>query len=112
MKDLAENKPVYSSLAQRKVEAANVRTRQALERFRDAQIKEFRDFWKQPRQDIIDQLAIRGNKAVTAFDLHAQSVAFVIAQGIAYPPEDYTPPLAYTRHEDEEDPLFGHITLD
>jgi hypothetical protein len=89
-----------------KVDRANLRTRQAIERFRDAQIKEFREFWNQPRQDIIDQLAIRGNKAIDAFTMHAQSVAFVIAQGIDYPSADYTPPFAYTAHQD------GTITLD
>lgn len=106
MKSLAQHRPLFSSTAMLKVDRANLRTRQAIERFRDAQIKEFREFWNQPRQDIIDQLAIRGNKAIDAFTMHAQSVAFVIAQGIDYPSADYTPPFAYTAHQD------GTITLD
>lgn len=110
MKAITQNRPIYSSMAQRKVDQADARTRVALERFRDAQIKEFRDFWNQPRQDIIDQLAIRGNKAIDAFTMHAQSVAFVIAQGIDYPEVDYIPPLTYTAHTSGE--LAGHITLD
>jgi hypothetical protein len=105
MKALTQNKITYSSHAQRVVDMADLRTRQALERFRDAQITEFKKFWNQPRQDIIDQLAIRGDKAVEAFTLHANSVAFVIAQGIAYDPADFTPPLEYTAHDD------GTITL-
>lgn len=106
MKPITQHRPTYTSSAQRKVDAADARTRIALERFRDAQIKEFREFWNQPRQDIIDQLAIRGNKAIDAFAMHGQSVAFVIAQGIDYPSADYTPPLRYTARKD------GTITLD
>jgi hypothetical protein len=110
MKRITENRPTYTATAQRKVDQADARTRFALERFRDAQIKEFREFWNQPRQDIIDQLAIRGNKAIDAFTMHASSVAFVIEQGINYPSADYTPPMAYTAHTTGE--LAGHITLD
>jgi hypothetical protein len=110
MKLITQNRPTYTSAAQRKVDQADARTRFALERFRDAQIKEFREFWNQPRQDIIDQLAIRGNKALAAFTMHHESKEFVIAQGIAYDSADYTPPYAYTIHTSGE--LAGHITLD
>ena len=109
MRNITENRPTYTSAAQRKVDQADARTKLALEKFRDAQIKEFREFWNQPRQDIIDQLAIRGNKAIEAFTMHAESVAFVIAQGISYDSADYTPPIAYTAHTSGE--LAGHITL-
>ena len=110
MKRITQHRPTYTSAAQRKVDQADARTRLALERFRDAQIKEFREFWNQPRQDIIDQLAIRGNKAVEAFMMHRDAREFVKAQGINYPEEDYTPPMAYTAHTTGE--LAGHITLD
>ena len=103
---LSQNRPAFSSYAQRAVEASNVRSRLALERYRDAQIKEFKAFWSQPRADIEAQLAIRGNKAVAAFSLHAAAVMHVLNAGIDYPSADYTPPLPYTAHED------GTITLD
>jgi hypothetical protein len=110
MKTITQHRPTYTSIAQRKVDSADARTRLALERFRDAQIKEFREFWNQPRQDIIDQLAIRGNKAIDAFAMHSASVTFVIEQGIDYPSADYTPPMAYTAHTSGK--LAGHVTLD
>lgn len=103
---LTENKPEYSSDAQRAVDQADTRSRLAIERFRDAQIAEFKRFWGQSRADIEDQLAIRGDKAVNAFNLHAASVLFVRSAGVAYDPADFTPPLAYTKHTD------GRITLD
>lgn len=111
MIQLTQNRPTYSSRAQRAVDQADFRSRQAIERFRDAQIAEFKKFWGQSREDIEAQLAVRGNKAVTAFNLHAASVAFVLNAGVDYPQEDYTPPLAYTKHTEESDPLFGHVTL-
>jgi hypothetical protein len=78
---------------------------QALHTLRAATISGFRRFWFGP-VPAADMLAVMGVNACAAFDAHAATVGFVLARGLEIDPdEDYTPPLAYTRHED------GTITL-
>ena len=52
------------------------------------------------------KLAVMGTNAVAAFEQHARTVQYLLASGVEMDPADYTPPAAYTAHED------GTITLD
>ncbi len=80
------------------------RSREALECHKNAAIKTFHLLWDdEPSR--ADKLAVMGTNAVLAFEQHARTIQYLLASGVEIDPEDYTPPVAYTAHDD------GTITL-
>lgn len=77
----------------------------ALETLRLATINAFQRFWNGP-VPTADLLAKLGTRAAASFQAHAAAVQFLLSQGVELAPPDYTPPVAYTAHQD------GTITLD
>jgi len=74
----------------------------ALENLKITAITAFHLLWDNPAET----LAVMGTNAVAAFEQHARTVQYLLASGVEMKPSDYTPPVAYTAHED------GTITLD
>ncbi len=68
--------------------------------------REFDSLWHNPKATPAEQLAVRGNRAVAGFQLHAAAVALCQQAGIQYDYTKLVPPLEYTAHQD------GTITLD
>lgn len=103
--NLIQNRPANLAPAQRAVATSELRTGAALQKFKESVVREFRLFWFNAAASPQEQLAVMGNRAAAAFDAHQAAVVFLLSRGVQMEPEDYTPPLSYTRHED------GTITL-
>lgn len=84
--------PVQHELA--KLDAIN---RGSLESFANAARVAFRTFWHNPNATPQEMAAGLGTNAAAAFQMHAETVAFILQRNPALlAPEDYTPPLPYT----------------
>lgn len=68
-------------------------------------VSSFRQFWHGPVSPELS-LAKMGTKAAQWFAQHARTVTYLLQSGETLDPSDYTPPQAFTIHED------GTITLD
>ena len=77
----------------------------ALEGLKSAAISVFKRLWDEPPSRA-GKLAVMGTKAVAKFQQHARTIQYLLESGVEMDPEDYTPPVPYTAHED------GTITLD
>ena len=53
-----------------------------------------------------EMIAAMGTNAVSNFTLHYLIIQAIKASGVEVPESEYTPPLAYTKHDD------GSITID
>ena len=87
------------------IEMSN-QTAQVLENLRATTVNTFNRIWHGETITPAQYLAVMGNKAVDAFALHAASVQLLLQAGVTITPDQYTPPLTYTMHQD------GTITLD
>ena len=96
--------PTIPSAAESHVARTAQIANQALLNLKSECVETFRRLWY---SDISpqDQLAVMGTNAVAAFTQHANTIMFLLQSGIGMNPADYTPPLAYTAHED------GTITI-
>lgn len=72
-----------------------------------ASIKEgFRLFWHHPTVTPQELAAKFGTNCAALFDRHAAAVGYLLSLGVELDPADYTPPVAFTRHED------GSVTIE
>lgn len=76
-----------------------------LRQLKENTVVSFNAFWFNPDVTPAQILAKLGTNAVRAFEDHAATVAFLLARGVEMQPSEYTPPVAYTAHED------GTITM-
>ena len=97
--------PTVISPAESVVARISERAAEELTNLKSATVASFLDFWEDP-ETVADKLAVMGTKAVASFQQHARTVQFLLESGIEMDPSEYTPPIAYTPHED------GTITLD
>ncbi len=102
--DLIEN-PTQPSAAEITVTRMQSDGAHALLVLKRATVDAFRATWY-PLEDAPANLAVMGTKAVANFARHARTVAYLLEMGVEMDAADYTPPVAYTEHED------GRITLE
>ena len=78
----------------------------ALRQLADATKRVFATMWHNPEVSRAEMAAALGTNAASAFATHAATVAYLLGRDASLlSPEDYTPPQAYTLHED------GTLTL-
>lgn len=98
--------PTSPPRAEVALKAIQARRDAVLHEYRKATIASFHDLWHNadgiPPAEMLERM---GTSAVEAFAEHRATVQYLIARGLAMEPADYTPPLAYTEHQD------GTITL-
>lgn len=81
-----------------KLDAINAGSLQA---FANAARLAFQTFWNNPHATPQEMAAALGTNAASAFQLHAEAVAFILNRNPSLlAPADYTPPLPYTLHAD------------
>lgn len=92
MINLSTISPVQHELA--KLDAINAGSLQA---FANAARLAFQTFWNNPHATPQEMAAGLGTNAAAAFQMHAETVAFILHRNPALlAAEDYTPPLPYT----------------
>jgi len=105
MNNLIEN-PTVPQIGEPEVLRMTEIRNAALENLKLTAVTAFRILWTDNPELRAPILAVMGTNAVAAFEQHARTVQYLLASGVEMDPADYTPPVAYTAHED------GTITLD
>jgi hypothetical protein len=94
------------SFEERTFRMLNQRSAHTLRMLRGNLHSTFQAIWFPPRMTTTEKmLAALGTNAGKAFDQHALGIQLLLAAGVEIPADEYTPPVAYTRHDD------GTITL-